>query len=54
LTVLIDDNGADAMMIEEVLLAVTVPPLIYRVVDGSDALDFLHWRGAHKEAACQT
>jgi CheY-like chemotaxis protein len=46
LTVLIvDDDDADTLMIEEALESAAVPPTVRRVADGSDALEFLHRSG---------
>lgn len=38
---IVDDDDADAMMIEEALSASAAPPVIHRVVDGREAVDYL-------------
>ena len=51
LTVLIvDDDDADAMMIEEALLAAGVPVLVRRVADGREAVDYLRGTGSYAGA----
>lgn len=51
LTVLIvDDDDADTLMIEEALQTASVVPHIYRVSDGQEALDFLHQDGEYLDA----
>jgi CheY-like chemotaxis protein len=48
LTVLVvDDDDADAMMIEEALLAASVPVLVRRVADGREAVDYLRRTGSY-------
>ncbi|WP_275410061.1 response regulator [Actinoplanes campanulatus] len=42
-----DDDDADAMMIEEALLAATVPPVVHRVADGAQALEYLRRESGH-------
>jgi CheY-like chemotaxis protein len=42
---LVDDDEADALLVEEALEAVAVPPTVTRVTDGRQALDFLRRRG---------
>ncbi|MFD1364463.1 response regulator [Actinoplanes sichuanensis] len=46
----VDDDDADTLMIEEALLSAEQPPVISRVADGSEALDYLRRRGAHADA----
>uniref|UniRef100_UPI003F68FF55 response regulator n=1 Tax=Paractinoplanes polyasparticus TaxID=2856853 RepID=UPI003F68FF55 len=46
----VDDDDADTMMIEEALLSSAVPPVINRVVDGGEALDYLRRQGAYPSA----
>jgi CheY-like chemotaxis protein len=46
----VDDDDADTMMIEEALLSTGVPPIVHRVVDGGDALDYLYRRGKFSDA----
>jgi CheY-like chemotaxis protein len=48
---IVDDDDADSMMIEEALETAPVPPVTTRVSDGRQALDFLHRRGFYKGAA---
>lgn len=51
LTVLVvDDDDADTMMIEEALSAAATPPVVHRVSDGTEALDYLRRTGAYPEA----
>jgi CheY-like chemotaxis protein len=47
---IVDDDEADFVMIEEALEAVPVPPVTTRVADGRQALDFLHRRGLYQLA----
>jgi CheY-like chemotaxis protein len=46
----VDDDPADTMMIEEALLAAEVPPVVHSVADGREALDFLRRQGRYAEA----
>jgi CheY-like chemotaxis protein len=46
----VDDDDADAMMIDEALSTVDPPAMIHRVSDGREAIDYLHRRGAYAEA----
>jgi CheY-like chemotaxis protein len=46
----VDDDDADTMMIEEALLGSSVPPVVNRVVDGGEALDYLRRQGAYPAA----
>jgi CheY-like chemotaxis protein len=43
----VDDDDADTLMIEEALESAVVPPLVHRVADGSQALDYLFRNGEH-------
>ncbi|MBB2947434.1 CheY-like chemotaxis protein [Actinoplanes lutulentus] len=43
----VDDDPADTMMIEEALLGVDMPPVVHAVEDGREALDFLRRRGRY-------
>lgn len=47
---IVDDDDADSLMIEEALEGATVPPITTRVSDGRQALDFLHKRGYFGQA----
>lgn len=47
---IVDDDDADTMMIEEALMAETVPPLVNRVGDGAEAMLYLRRQGAYAEA----
>jgi CheY-like chemotaxis protein len=47
---IVDDDDADSMMIEEALETAPVPPVTVRVADGEQALDFLHRRGLYEGA----
>jgi CheY-like chemotaxis protein len=46
----VDDDDADALMIEEALSSAAVPPAVHRVSDGAQALEFLR-RGSPYEQA---
>jgi CheY-like chemotaxis protein len=43
----VDDDDADTLMIEEALGSAVVPPRVHRVADGSHALDYLFRNGEH-------
>jgi CheY-like chemotaxis protein len=47
---IVDDDDADAMMIEEALEGAAVPPVVHRVVDGSQALEYLRCEGEFSDA----
>ncbi|BCY08272.1 response regulator [Actinoplanes sp. L3-i22] len=47
---LVDDDEADVLMVEEALETADVPPIVTRVADGRQALDFLRNRGVYAEA----
>lgn len=47
---IVDDDEADFMMIEEALEGAAVPPIVTRVTDGRQALDFLRQRGWFAQA----
>jgi CheY-like chemotaxis protein len=47
---IVDDDDADAMMIEEALQEATVPPVVHRVSDGSQALEYLRREGQFADA----
>lgn len=47
---IVDDDDADTMMIEEALAAEPVPPVVSRVADGAEALAFLRRQGAYTDA----
>ncbi|WP_436535195.1 response regulator [Actinoplanes sp. HUAS TT8] len=46
----VDDDEADFLMVEEALETASVPPIVTRVADGRQALDFLHRRGFYADA----
>ncbi|GLY08156.1 MULTISPECIES: response regulator [Actinoplanes] len=46
----VDDDDADTMMIEEALEASATPPIVNRVADGREALDYLRRRGPFGDA----
>jgi CheY-like chemotaxis protein len=46
----VDDDDADTLMIEEALESAVVPPRVHRVADGSQALDYLFRNGEHVDA----
>jgi CheY-like chemotaxis protein len=47
---IVDDDDADAMMIEEALQGAPVPPVVHRVIDGSQALEYLRREGEFADA----
>ena len=47
---IVDDDAADTMMIEEALLGSPVPPVVHHVEDGREALDFLRRAGRYADA----
>lgn len=47
---IVDDDDADAMMIEEALQGAAVPPVVHRVVDGGQALEYLRREGEFADA----
>ncbi|WP_430791477.1 response regulator [Actinoplanes sp. G11-F43] len=47
---IVDDDDADTMMIEEALAAEAVPPVVSRVADGAEALAFLRRQGEYADA----
>lgn len=47
---IVDDDDADTMMIEEALGSAVVPPRVYRVADGGQALDYLRRHGEYRGA----
>ncbi|WIM93443.1 response regulator [Actinoplanes oblitus] len=48
---IVDDDDADTLMIEEALLTAEPPPAVHRVADGSEAMDYLFQRGQYADAA---
>ncbi len=51
LTVLVvDDDDADALMIEEALTDTDAPTIVQRVADGRQAVEYLHRSGRYAEA----
>jgi CheY-like chemotaxis protein len=48
---IVDDDDADTLMIEEALQAVANPPEIARVADGQEAVDYLGRHEPYTEAA---
>lgn len=46
----VDDDDADVMMIEEALLRAPTPPVVHRVADGGEALEYLRRQGVHAQA----
>ncbi|MFC7534019.1 response regulator [Actinoplanes sp. GCM10030250] len=46
----VDDDDADALMIEEALEGSAVPPVVHRVADGSQALEYLRREGDYAGA----
>ena len=48
---IVEDDDADAMMIEEALEAAAVPPVVHRVIDGSEALSYLRREHSHADGA---
>ncbi|MEU8663840.1 response regulator [Actinoplanes philippinensis] len=47
---IVDDDDADAMMIEEALQESTVPPVVHRAIDGTQALEYLRREGEFADA----
>ncbi|MEU8238428.1 response regulator [Actinoplanes missouriensis] len=47
---IVDDDDADALMIEEALETAAVPPHVHRVADGAQALEYLRREGAYADA----
>jgi CheY-like chemotaxis protein len=47
---IVDDDDADILMIEEALESASPPPVVWRVADGVDALEFLRRSGEFAEA----
>jgi CheY-like chemotaxis protein len=47
---IVDDDDADALMIEEALERAVVPPVVHRVVDGGQALEYLRCQGDFADA----
>jgi CheY-like chemotaxis protein len=47
---IVDDDDADAMMIEEALQEAPVPPVVHRVIDGGQALEYLRREGQFSDA----
>ncbi|GAA4609339.1 response regulator [Actinoplanes octamycinicus] len=47
---IVDDDDADTLMIEEALLTAEPQPLVHRVSDGSEAMDYLLRRGEYADA----
>jgi CheY-like chemotaxis protein len=48
---IVDDDDADTMMIEEALTSAPIPPVISRVSDGQQALDYLRHQDPYTDAA---
>ena len=46
----VDDDDADTLLIEEALESVPMPPVVSRVKDGREALNFLRRRGFYAHA----
>ncbi|MEV6343140.1 response regulator [Actinoplanes sp. NPDC051851] len=46
----VDDDPADTLMIEEALLDTPEPPTVHHVVDGAEAMEYLRRRGAYQDA----
>jgi CheY-like chemotaxis protein len=46
----VDDDEADFLMVEEALETADIPPIVTRVADGRQALDFLRNRGFFAQA----
>jgi CheY-like chemotaxis protein len=46
---IVDDDDADTLMIGEALESAALPPVVRRVADGVDALEFLHRSGDFAE-----
>jgi CheY-like chemotaxis protein len=47
---IVDDDDADTLMIEEALLTAEPQPAVHRVADGSEAMDYLLKRGQYVDA----
>jgi CheY-like chemotaxis protein len=47
---IVDDDDADTMMIEEALMSEPGPPVVNRVGDGAEALQYLRRQGEYAEA----
>jgi CheY-like chemotaxis protein len=47
---IVDDDDADTLMIEEALLTAEPQPAVHRVADGSEAMDYLFKRGQYVDA----
>ncbi|GAA1642416.1 response regulator [Actinoplanes couchii] len=47
---IVDDDDADAMMIEEALQGAATPPVVHRVSDGGQALEYLRREGGFPTA----
>ncbi|GAA2700750.1 response regulator [Actinoplanes palleronii] len=47
---IVDDDEADVLLIEEALETALVPPVTSRVADGRQAVDFLRRRGYYEQA----
>jgi CheY-like chemotaxis protein len=47
---IVDDDDADALMIEEALEGAAVPPVVHRVIDGGQALEYLRCEGEFTDA----
>ena len=47
---IVDDDDADTLMIEEALLTAEPQPAVHRVADGSEAMDYLLKRGPYVDA----
>jgi CheY-like chemotaxis protein len=43
----VDDDDGDSLIIQEALAAGAVPPVIHRVSDGRDAIEYLHRRAPY-------
>lgn len=48
---LVEDNPADALLMEEALLDSSLTSRLHVVIDGDEALDFLFQRGLHRDKA---
>jgi CheY-like chemotaxis protein len=46
----VDDDAADTMMIQEALATAAAPPNVHAVTDGGEAMDFLRRQGRFSEA----
>jgi CheY-like chemotaxis protein len=47
---IVDDDDADTLMIEEALLDAMPQPSVHRVADGSEAIDYLRRQGQYTDA----